>query len=73
MLKNEHKEKSYHLEQNIVHLHKDGCNCDKNTSTNKINATKNQIITLTKLFILYVPPKLEFNTPLWSPYLKKRC
>ena len=27
--------------------------------------------TLTKLFKIYVRPKLEYNTQVWSPYLKK--
>ena len=27
---------------------------------------------LKKLFLKYIRPKLEYNTPIWSPYLKKR-
>ena len=27
---------------------------------------------LTKLFKIYVRPKLEYNTPVWSPYSKKK-
>ena len=29
------------------------------------------IWTLLKLFLVYVRPKVEYNTPLWSPYLEK--
>ena len=36
----------------------------------KFSKTKN-IWTLIKLFKTYVRPKLEFNTPIWSPYLSK--
>ena len=31
----------------------------------------NNVWTLLKAYITYVRPKLEFNTPVWSPYLKK--
>ena len=24
-----------------------------------------------KLYLVYIRPKLEYNTPIWSPYLKK--
>ena len=36
----------------------------------KFSKTKN-IWTLIKLFKTYVRPKLEYNTPIWSPYLSK--
>ena len=26
---------------------------------------------LKNLFLVYIRPKLEYNTPIWSPYLKK--
>ena len=32
--------------------------------------TKN-IWTLLKLYLTYIRPKLEYNSPVWSPYLKK--
>ena len=34
--------------------------------------TKN-VWTLLNLYKTYIRPKREFNTPVWCPYLKKRC
>jgi len=31
----------------------------------------NNIWTLHKVYVTYVCPKLEYNDPIWSPYLQK--